>query len=162
MINARAETVLERPAYRALVQSAKHRCLILADGWYEWQRPEDPKQPRRPMHFSLDGGEPFCFAGLWTCWTAPERKVVPTCTILTTDANDLARPIHDRMPLVLSEPAGWQAWLDPLLDGPTVSELLVPLPSERLSIRPANPVVNSGRHEGPDCLRVESPAGVLA
>ena len=97
MINARAETVPERPAYRELVRRAKHRCLVLADGWYEWQKPEDPKQPRRPVYFSLAGGEPFCFAGLWTSRTA-------SCTILTCEANDLSRPIHDRMPVVLDEP----------------------------------------------------------
>jgi putative SOS response-associated peptidase YedK len=153
MINARAETVLERPAYRGLVAQAKHRCLVIADGWYEWQRPEDPRQPRRPVHFSLPGGEPFCFAGLWTRWTSPDGSVVPTCTIVTCAANELARPIHDRMPVVLNDLAGWEAWLDPALDGAAVSELLVPLPSERLAVRPANPVVNSGRHEGPDCLR---------
>ncbi len=158
MINARAETVLERPAYRDLVMRASQRCLVLADGWYEWQRPEDPRQPRRPMHFSLPDREPFCFAGLWTSWSAPGGQVVPTCTIVTCEANQLARPIHDRMPVVLSEPAAWEAWLDPALDGPAVSELLVPLPSDRLSVWPASPVVNSSRHEGPDCLRIEPAA----
>jgi putative SOS response-associated peptidase YedK len=156
MINARTETVLERRSYRSLVQRAKHRCLVLADGWYEWQRPEDPKQPRIPIHFSLVDGAPFCFAGLWTRWTSPDDgEVVPSCTILTCEANHLTRPIHDRMPVVLAEPAGWETWLDPALDGPAVSELLVSLPSERLSVRPANPVVNSARHEGSDCLQVE-------
>src|SRR5206468_9368668 len=80
MINARAETIDERSAYRGLVRHSKHRCLILADGYYEWQKPEDPKQPRRPFHFSLEGGEPFCFAGLWTHWSAPDGGVVPSCT----------------------------------------------------------------------------------
>ena len=65
MINARAETLRERPAYRGLVRDASRRCLVVADGWYEWQRPEDPRQPMRPLHFSLDAGELFCFAGLW-------------------------------------------------------------------------------------------------
>jgi putative SOS response-associated peptidase YedK len=148
MINARAETVLERPAYRGLVHRAEHRCLVLADGWYEWQRPEDPKQPRRPVHFFLPGGEPFCFAGLWSAATR-------SFTIVTCEANELARPIHDRMPVVLSGPDAWEAWLDPALDGAAASELLVPLPSDRLSVRPANPVVNSARHDGPDCLAAE-------
>ena len=145
MINARSETVLERSAYRDLVQRARHRCLLLADGWYEWQQPEDPKQPRRPVHFSLPGGEPFCFAGLWTRRTA-------SCTILTCGANDLSRPIHDRMPVVLTEAARWEAWLDPTLDGPAVCELLAPLPSEELCVRPANRVVNSALHDAPGCL----------
>lgn len=148
MINARAETILERPAYRDLVHRADHRCLILADGWYEWLKPEDPKQPRRPVHFSLADGQPFCFAGLWTSATS-------SCTIVTCAANDLARPIHDRMPVVLDESAGWQAWLDPALDGPAVTELLAPLPSDRLGVRPANPLVNSVRNDGPGCLEPE-------
>ncbi len=148
MINARAETVRERPAYRDLVEQARHRCLVLADGWYEWQKPEDPKQPRRPVRFSLAGGEPFCFAGLWTAGT---------CTIVTCGANDLARPIHDRMPVVLADPPGWEAWLDARLDGHAVSELLKPLPSSRLSMRPASPLVNSVRNDGPELLSDEPP-----
>jgi putative SOS response-associated peptidase YedK len=152
MINARAETLEERPAYRALVPHARHRCLILADGYYEWQRPEDPRQPRRPLHFSLDGGEPFCLAGLWTRWSAPDGGVVPSFTIVTCEANELARPIHNRMPVILAEPEAWDAWLDPTLTAAGVSELLGPAPSERMTVRPANPVVNSARHEGPDCL----------
>jgi len=148
MINARAETVRDKPAYRGLVRKAHHRCLVLADGWYEWQKPEDPKQPRRPMHFSLPDGEPFCFAGLWTAATG-------SCTIVTCAANEVARPIHDRMPVVLADPAAWDAWLDPALDGDAVVELLTPLPADRLAVQPANPVVNSARHEGPDCLAPE-------
>jgi putative SOS response-associated peptidase YedK len=152
MINARAETLEERPAYRGLVRQAKHRCLILADGYYEWQKPEDPRQPRRPLHFSLEDGEPFCFAGLWTCWSAPGGKLVPSCTIVTCDANELARPIHERMPVILADSESWQAWLDPTLGAAEARELLVPLAARRLVVQPANPVVNSARHEGPDCL----------
>jgi putative SOS response-associated peptidase YedK len=152
MINARAETVLERPAYRALVQRGGHRCLLLADGWYEWQKPEDPRQPRRPLHFSLTEGGPFCFAGLWTTWTAPDGAVVPSCTILTCEANAITRPVHDRMPVVLDDPGGWEAWLDPSLDGYAVRELLEPVRSEAIGISPANPFVNSARHEGRECL----------
>jgi putative SOS response-associated peptidase YedK len=77
MINARAETLDQRPAYRGLVRQAEHRCLIMAGGYYEWQRPEDPRQPRRPVHFSLEGDEPFCFAGLWTRWRAPDGESWP-------------------------------------------------------------------------------------
>ena len=145
MINARAETVLERPTYRGLVRKSGHRCLVVADGWYEWQKPEDPKQPRRPIHFSLGDGKPFCFAGLWTTWAAPDGGLVPSCTIVTCAANEVTRPIHDRMPVVLAEPAAWEAWLDPELDGEGVCELLAPLPSAairsaartRSSTRPA-------------------------
>ena len=120
MINARAETVRERPAYRDLIEQASSRCLVLADGWYEWQKPEDPKQPRRPLRFSLPDGEPFCFAGLWTAGS---------CTIVTCQANDIARPIHDRMPVVFADPPDWEAWLDPRLDGRDVAGLLQALPA---------------------------------
>jgi putative SOS response-associated peptidase YedK len=154
--------VRERPAYRSLIERAEHRCLVLADGWYEWQRPEDPKQPHRPVRFSLADGRPFCFAGLWTRWSAPDGSVVPSCTIVTCDANAIARPIHHRMPVVLTEPEAWEALLDPVLDGGAAVQLLVPLPSELLAVRPANPVLNSARHEGPDCLRSEDLTGLAA
>jgi putative SOS response-associated peptidase YedK len=143
-INVRSETVQQR--FKWLMTGG--RCLVLADGWYEWQGPEDPRQPRRPVYFSLPDQAPFCFAGLWTGSTS-------SCTILTCPANDLARPIHDRMPVVLREPAAWDAWLDSGLGGEDVSAQLVPLPSGELSVRAANPVVNSVRNDGPDCLEPE-------
>jgi putative SOS response-associated peptidase YedK len=157
MINARTETLAERPAYRGLVRHARHRCLIIADGYYEWQKPEDPRQPRRPLRFSLADGDPFCFAGLWTSWTAPDGAVVPSCTIITCEANALARPIHDRMPVILADGDAWEAWLDPALDVSARADLLVAAPSERMTVQPANPVVNSARHEGIDCLAALAP-----
>jgi putative SOS response-associated peptidase YedK len=152
MINARAETLDERPAYRGLVRHGRHRCLILADGYYEWQKPEDPKQPRRPLHFALAEGEPFFFAGLWTSWRSPEGTIVPTCTIVTCEANELARPVHARMPVVLPDADAWSEWLDPAVDAAAARELLVPLGPDRMSVRAANPIVNSARHEGAECL----------
>jgi putative SOS response-associated peptidase YedK len=153
MINARAETLHQRPAYRDLVRRARNRCLVVADGYYEWQRPEDPRQPRRPLHFTLADGEPFCFAGLWTRWHPPDSgQVVASCTIVTTDANELVRPVHHRMPAILRDPDAWEAWLDPALDDEELAALLEPIAADRLAARPANPVLNSARHEGPDCL----------
>jgi putative SOS response-associated peptidase YedK len=152
MINARAETLDERPAYRGLVRHSVHRCLIVADGYYEWQKPEDPRQPRRPFHFALEDGEPFCFAGLWTIWSGPEGERVPSCTIVTCEANELARPIHERMPVIMSAAEAWEAWLDPAVDAEAARELLLPLPAGAMTVQSANPVVNSARHEGPDCL----------
>lgn len=146
MINARAETILERPAYRNLVRDARRRCLVVADGWYEWQRPEDPRHPRKPVYFSRPGGEPFCFAGVW---------VHRSFAIATCAANELARPIHDRMPVVLPDPAEWEAWLDPAFDGPAVAELLRPLPVAQLAVRQANPLVNSVANDGRGCLEPE-------
>jgi putative SOS response-associated peptidase YedK len=157
MINARAETVLEKRSYRGLIQKAAHRCLIVADGWYEWQKPEDPKQPRRPLHFALDNGRPFFFAGLWTTWASPEGEEIASCTIVTCEANAVARPIHDRMPVVLPDAAAGDAWLAPQLDGVAVREFLRPLAADLLRVQAASPVVNSARHEGPDCLLAELP-----
>jgi putative SOS response-associated peptidase YedK len=152
MINARAETLHGKPAYRSLVKRAQRRCLILTDGYYEWQRPEDRRQPRRPVHFSLGGDEPFCFAGLWTRSRSPDGDVVASCAIVTCAANALSRPIHDRMPVILADPRAWECWLDPAVDGEAARELLAPFPSEGMVARPANPILNSARHEGSDCL----------
>ena len=146
MINARAETARERPTYRDLIERSQRRCLVLADGWYEWQKPEDPRQPRRPVRFSLKEGVPFGFAGLWM--PGPQAS----CTIVTCAANDLARPIHDRMPVVLAEPASWHAWLDPALDGAAACELLTPVSSDTLAVRRVSSAVNSVRNDGPECL----------
>ena len=146
MINARAETVLERPAYRDLVHHGGHRCLVVADGWYEWQRPEDPRQPRRPVHFSRSGGEPVCFAGLWT-------RQTPSCTILTCEANDLSRPIHDRMPVVLDEHV-WDAWLDPTTDDVGALEsMLVPAPDEWFEVYPVSTRVNTPDNNDADLVQ---------
>jgi putative SOS response-associated peptidase YedK len=150
LINARAETLASSRAFGELVARSSHRCLVLADGFYEWIASEDPKQPRQPVRFSLEGGGSFCFAGLWTTW----RRSVRSCTVVTTSANDLVAPVHDRMPVVLHEPAAWEAWLDPALDAGAVEPLLAPLPAGALQVAPANPVLNHADHEGPDCLMV--------
>jgi putative SOS response-associated peptidase YedK len=152
MINARAETLARSSAYGWLVQRGSHRCLVVADGFYEWIAAEDPRQPRRPLRFSLAGGESFCFAGLWTTWIAPEGTRLASCTVVTCTANDLVAPVHDRMPVVLTESAAWEAWLDPALDATAVAELLAPLPPESLRVAPANPALNAADYEGPDCL----------
>jgi putative SOS response-associated peptidase YedK len=158
MINARAETLEQRPAYRRLVARSGNRCLLLADGWYEWQRPEDPRQPKRPLHFSLVDGGLFCFAGLWTCWSSPDGQVVPSSTIITCEANELVRPVHDRMPVVFADRELCQSWLHPSLDSAAARELLAPIPAEVVVVRPASPVVNSARHYAPDCLALPAAA----
>jgi putative SOS response-associated peptidase YedK len=149
MINARAETLATSRAFGGLVDRASHRCLVLADGFYEWIASEDPKQPRLPLHFALAGGRSFCFAGLWTTW----RRSVRSCTVVTTTANELVAPAHDRMPVVLTEPAAWEAWLDPALDGAAVAPLLTaPLSAELMTAAAASPILNDWHHDGPDCL----------
>ena len=150
LINARAETLATSRAFGGLVTRPSHRCLVLADGFYEWIASEDPKQPRQPLRFSLEGGGSFCFAGLWTTW----RSSVRSCTVVTTQANELVAPVHERMPVVLADPAVWEAWLDPALDAAAVAPLLAPLPAGALQVAPANPVLNHPDHEGPDCLVV--------
>lgn len=152
MINARAETLSRSAAYGWLAERGWHRCLALADGFYEWIAAEDPKQPRRPLHFSRADGASFCFAGLWTTWTAPTGERVGSCAVVTTVANGLVAPAHDRMPVVLHEPAACEAWLDPALDAAAVAPLLVPAPSGLLRVAPANPLMGSPDYEGPGCL----------
>ena len=98
LINARAETVAERPSFRSAL--ARRRCLVIADGFYEWQR---VGKARRPMRVVLKSGEPFAFAGLWDSWWDPAGDIVRSCTIITTEPNELLRPIHNRMPFILPE-----------------------------------------------------------
>jgi putative SOS response-associated peptidase YedK len=150
LINARAETLAASRTFGGLVERSSHRCLVLADGFYEWIAAEDPKQPRQPVRFSLQGGGSFFFAGLWTTW----RRSVRSCTVVTVPANETVAPVHDRMPVVLAEQGAWEAWLDPALDASAVATLLAPLPAGRLEVAPANPVLNHPDHEGPDCLVV--------
>jgi putative SOS response-associated peptidase YedK len=151
-INARMESLTDRPAFRELVEDGRSRCLVLADGWYEWLKAEDPKQPRRPMHFSLADGRPFAFAGLATSWRSPEGERVRSCTIVTGPANRIGRAVHDRMPVALTGAQERAAWLDPSLDAAAVTSLLGPLPDELTSVRPASRRVNAATYDAPDCL----------
>ena len=148
MINARAETVAEKPAFRAAFK--KRRCLILADGFYEWKRGATPKTP---MYFQLEGGRPFAFAGLWETWTSPDRGLLHSCTIITTSANELVAPIHDRMPVILA-PEAYPAWLSPgELPAPEALGLLQPYPPAKMSVRAVSQLVNSPSHDSPECVR---------
>ncbi|RMF84413.1 MAG: SOS response-associated peptidase [Nitrospirae bacterium] len=149
MINARAETVAERPAFRA---SFRHRrCLIPVDGFYEWG--PGPGGRRQPYWITLADGTPFALAGLWERWRPPEGgEAVESCTILTCPANDLVAPIHPRMPVILPEP-DHAAWLDPALTDPgRLRPLLRPYPARAMRARPASTRVNDPRHDAPDCL----------
>ena len=159
MINARAETVEEKSAYKRLIATAERRALLLADGFYEWLRPEDRKQPRVPFRFTLADGEPFAFAGLWTPGKV-EGEPIESATIVTTSANALVAAIHDRMPVILAGPDAERAWLSPELDAAAAKALCVPLEASAMRVAPANPLVNKvggDVHEGPVLL--EAPAG---
>ena len=154
MINARAETLTERPAYERAFRA--HRCLIPADGFYEWQRRGGRKQP---MFIHRSDGEPMAFAGLWAAWRDrrdPDEEWLRTCAIVTTQANDALAPVHDRMPAVLEE-RDWPFWLDRSVDDlHGLARLLVPAPEDALVAYPVGTRVNSSDNDGPELVeRVE-------
>ena len=151
-INARSESLTERPSFRELVGDHRSRCLVLADGWYEWLKAEDPKQPRKPVHFTLPGRRPFAFPGLWSSWKSPEGDRVQSCTIITGPANRIGHAIHDRMPMVLATAEERAAWLDPTLDAAGVAPLLTPLKDDLTEIHRASKRVNAATYDAPDCL----------
>ncbi|HEX6115673.1 MAG TPA: SOS response-associated peptidase [Solirubrobacterales bacterium] len=153
MINAKAETILEKRTYKPLVGKGHHRCLILADGFYEWMKAEDPKQPRQPVRFTVDGGEPFAFAGLWTR-SKIEDEWIESCTLITTNPNDVVKRVHDRMPVIFPSSDAEATWLDPSLEPEDALELCVPFPAERMESAPANPELNKvgGAAESPALL----------
>ena len=147
MINARAETVAERPAYRDAF--ARRRCLLVADGFYEWEQREG--RPKQPWWVTREDGAPFAFAGLWAIWHGPDETVLRTCSIVTTHANAALRELHDRMPVILDRD-GEEAWLDHATPLPALQELLIPLPDAAVARRAVGPAVNDARYDGPDCL----------
>ncbi|MBD2514055.1 SOS response-associated peptidase [Nostoc sp. FACHB-973] len=156
LINARAETVAEKPAFRS---AFKHRrCLVLADGFYEWQRQQGGK--KQPFYFRLQDGQTFAFAGLWERWRClrqPEagttaNEEIISCTILTTAANELLQPIHERMPVIL-EPQDYDLWLDSQVQTPqTLQQLLRPYPAPAMTAYPVSTLVNNSRHNSPECI----------
>ena len=147
MINARAETVAEKPAFRDAF--ARRRCLIIADGFYEWER-RGPKA-RHPFHITRTDAAPFAFAGLWATWHGPGDQRLRTCSIITTAANDTVRELHDRMPVILDE-AAEAAWLDPATPTALLPELLHSLEPQATALREVSRAVNDARHDEPDCL----------
>jgi putative SOS response-associated peptidase YedK len=138
MINARSETLAEKPAFRAALK--KRRCIIPADGFYEWQKLGKMKQP---MRIVLKSGQPFGFAGLWERWQSPEGEEVLSCTIITTAANELLKAVHDRMPVILTRDAE-AAWLNPnIQETEKLLALLKQFPSDELEFYPVSREVNS-------------------
>jgi putative SOS response-associated peptidase YedK len=154
MINARAETVAEKAAYRGPFQ--RGRCLIVADGFYEWQR---DGAARQPFHITRGGGEPFAFAGLRTAWrnpSDPDGELLRSCTIVTTAANPVVAHIHPRMPVIL-DPADEEEWLDPGTPPQRLHAMLHPLPDEQTHARAVSKAVNDARYDGPECLAPAEP-----
>jgi len=146
-INARSETAADRPAFRAAFKM--RRCLIPADGFYEWKKLEKGKDLYLVV---LSDRLPFAFAGLWESWKSFDGELIESCTILTTDANDLVQPIHDRMPAILS-PNDYELWLNPEIKTPeSLKHILKPFPSEEMIMFPVSGKVNKASYDGADCV----------
>ena len=147
MINARAETLAEKPSFREAFR--RRRCLVAADGFYEWQKAPDGS--RQPFHIRFDGDAPFAIAGLWETWRAPSGETLETCALITTDANRTLEPIHHRMPAILP-PEAYGVWLDGRSSGDVLSALLRPYPPGDLTAHAVGPRVNDARHDDAACL----------
>lgn len=150
MINARAETVTTKPAYRTALRW--HRCLVPADGFYEWT--VVPGVGKRPMHIGMADGAPFAFAGLTERWLTPAGDALDTCTIITTQANALVAPLHDRMPAIVA-PADYERWLDS--GSEDVIDILSPYPAEAMHFFPVSTRVNAVRNDDAGLIEPVAP-----
>lgn len=162
MINTRAETASSKPAFRKAL--ARHRCLLPADGWFEWQRGAGPKGQKQPYFMTPQDGSSVAFAAIWETWRDPKQpdaETLVTCSVITTDAVGRLAEIHDRMPLILPRQR-WERWLDP--DSTDVKDLLAPPPLDfvdTLELRPVSDRVNNVRNNGPELVERAEPAADL-
>ncbi len=148
MINARSETLAEKPSFKRALR--KRRCLIVADGFYEWKKEGKTKTP---MYIGLQSREPFAFAGLWEKWVAESGETIHSCTIITTTPNSLMESIHHRMPVILPREAE-SVWLDRTIEDPaSLLPLLAPYPAETMDAYAVSTLVNSPRNDSADCLK---------
>jgi len=147
MINARSETLAQKPSFRAAFK--KRRCLIVADGFYEWKHAGRIKEP---FYVQLENGAVFGFAGLWESWKSPDGNIVESCTVITTSANELIRKIHDRMPVILL-PADYETWLQDSTPEQRLQQLLAPYPAEVMEMYRVSSEVNSPKNDTPACIR---------
>jgi putative SOS response-associated peptidase YedK len=152
MINARLETVSERPAFRRAFE--RYRCLIVADGFYEWRL--TPGGPKQPFHITRADGDVFSFAGLWSIWHGEDGRKLRTCTIITTAANPAIASLHDRMPVILPDGTEF-AWLDTSTPRDELTEILAGLPAEQTALTEVGFAVNDARYDGPECLAPPAP-----
>ena len=153
MINARAETVAEKPSFRNALK--RRRCLVLSDGYYEWQQ-QGRQGPKQPYYICMNDEQPFAFAGLWESWKDPSGNRIESCTIITTEANALTKSIHDRMPVIVPSQAH-RLWLDPhAVDAAPLQPLLAAYPSEEMKAYPVSTLVNSPRNDDPNCIVQQS------
>jgi putative SOS response-associated peptidase YedK len=147
MINARSETITEKPSYRSAFK--KRRCLVPVSHFYEWQKAGKTKQP---FAITMADGKPFTIAGIWESWTSPGGQSVESVALLTTEPNELMKAIHDRMPVIL--PASvYDVWLDPKNENvESLKELLTAYPAEHMKAWPVSTMVNTPRNKGPECV----------
>lgn len=150
MINARSESAATSPAFREALR--QRRCLVPADGFYEWRPGETKRAPKQPFFFEREDGKPIAFAGLWERWKGKDGNRIESCAILTTTPNELVRGIHDRMPVILS-PEQWELWLDRAVqDAEHVLPLLLPAPPDGMVATPVGTWVNDAKHDDPACV----------
>lgn len=149
-INARADTVAEKPSFRSAFQH--RRCLIPADGYFEWQEIPDSKT-KQPWYISLKNQEPMALAGLWEYWQGSDGSEIESCTIIVTAGNELMQPIHDRMPVILSSEK-WDTWLDTAnANKQGLQTLLTQYSADEMTAWPVNTAVNSPRYNGAECIQ---------
>ena len=146
MINARSEEITEKPAYREAFQ--QRRCLVPADGFYEWKREGKSKQP---FHLGMTDDSLFAFAGIWERWKNPAGEIIKSCAILTTTPNNLLSGIHDRMPVILS-PDDYEEWLNPAADIEVLKPMLKPYSSRTMRMYSVSTAVNRAGYDAPDCI----------
>ncbi len=156
LANARGETVAEKPAFRSAFR--RMRCLIPADGFYEWEATPSGKQP---WFLRLKSHEPLAFAGLWEHWKAPDGTPLETATLITTGANELVRPVHDRMPVIL-QPGDYAAWLSAQTKAEDLKALLKPLPSDLMERYQVSRRMSNARNYGEECMSPIDGTGAAA
>jgi putative SOS response-associated peptidase YedK len=150
LINARGETLEEKPAFRGSLKYK--RCLILADGFYEW-KDAPGRKVKTPFYIQMKDHKPFAFAGLWDSWNGPDGSQVKSCTIITTEPNELTAIIHNRMPVIL-HPRDYSKWLDPSLQTPEqLRPLIKPFPAELMDAYPVSTLVNTPANDTPELIR---------
>jgi len=148
LINARGESVADKPSFRAAYR--RRRCIVPASGFFEWQAVPGSTR-KQPWFVRIQGGGPMAMAGLWESWTSPQGEVVRTFCVITTGANEVMAPIHQRMPVLLAA-ADWAAWLDPETELPRVDRMLQPSPAGMIETWPVNPRVSRPQEDGPDLV----------
>jgi putative SOS response-associated peptidase YedK len=153
MINARGETIADKPSFRMAFR--RHRCLLPADGFYEWQATGTGERVRKqPLHIGMKDGSVFALGGFCERWLSAEGDVLDTCTIITTAANGLLKPVHDRMPMIVA-PENYARWLDPA--NADVADLIAPYRSEAMAYYPVSPRVNNVRHDDASLIERTGP-----